>query len=477
MNAQHNVSRRARFSDQNSQTLSKWSLLVALTALWAFGWLPNVANMAVRGRVSVIQSAAAIQDSKAAVFCIGAIYLILVGGAVLSVLASSRIRRPRSLPALLLLLAPSAIELLVSNPINGLSFLPRPQFLVFALLALALWLHGADRAFISLLAWLGIFTASASILMAVAGVGTLDLELGVVTDKALLFPDLLAGPYSYNNLLGLALVMCVPALLTVRHWTAAAIGFVLITVAILWTSSRTAVIALVAGAVVMALSYLITSTKLRKWLASILLLGLAAAPVAVALVGKNHANSFSERGFLWSTILADVSDSPWFGLGRGYFEPESPLVGEIGHYVSHGHNFFITVLATTGWVGVVAVAALLGYLFLVCVSWLPRTPVPLILVAVMMATATLETPSGAFPFERPNTTSFAIWIILAVVLWHRDRGSFREAFVPANWALRLAYRDADMSPVGNLDLPDRDGSASTPSPLKWLFGHPVGVMG
>lgn len=423
---------------ERANLVSRVALLASFVALWLFGWLPNFANIVARGRISVAPSADPVKDSTAAVACIALLYGVMFAGTIVSIVMQARNVTKRPWWTLALALGPLLVLTLVSAPLNG--ELPlKPQMLAYPLFMVSLWLQGAESGLVRQLAWFGIIGALASVAMAVAGVGTLDAALGVVTEKAILFPNLLAGVYSYNNFLGLGIVMSVPALLVIRNRVVAAVGALVILVCIIWSGSRTSMIALACGVLGLIVVYAIRSAKARQWITAASLVTALLTSSVVPMVAAGKSDSFSARGTIWSVALHDAASSPVFGKGRSYFDPDGPLSTKIGHYISHGHNLFVTLAAETGIVGTLAALALFAGVIWAVVRMIPATPVPYLLALVSFSTAVFETPGGAFPFDRPNTTTFAFWMVIAVLLWVQRRKLPNEAYSLAPWAQQLTY--------------------------------------
>lgn len=424
-----------------------YATLVIIVSLWTFGWLPNVVNMVFRGRVSVQQRAEVIPDTPAAVVTIGIIYVAIVSSSAVALVGLARRDAHRRLLPLFLCLLPAILELTVSNPLNGI-FLQRPQVVTYSLVATSLWLIGPHRLIIKAIATISGATALVGIIMGIAGVGTLSSDLGVITEKAILFPELLSGPYVYNNFLGLAIATGSPLLLLLHRRSVAIACTILIAVATVWSGSRTALLALIIGAVVLTLLFLMRDRQIAKWAASALLVGIGLLTIGVPLVFRNRADSFSYRGTIWNAVLSEWSASPWFGLGRDLFSPESHLVDAVRYYVSHGHNFFITVLGVGGIFGLASTVLLLSWIGIVAVRAISWSPVPYVFLIVTLATGIFETPTGAFPFERPNTTSYIVWPLFAMACWAFDQARFRQVFELADWARFGAYRQEDLQSAG-----------------------------
>jgi O-antigen ligase len=106
--------------------------------------------------------------------------------------------------------------------------------------------------------------------------------------------------------------------------------------------------------------------------------------------GGENLFTLTGRTYIWATSLNTWLDDPVFGYGLGLWEGEyrathAPLF-------PHAHNQFIQTLASAGVVGLLG---LLAYLWVAVRSALraaPVTPIPLLLLAAVLAQCLTNVP-------------------------------------------------------------------------------------
>ncbi|MFT4111051.1 O-antigen ligase family protein [Propionicimonas sp.] len=413
---------------RGNRAVSGWSLVGVIILLWMFGWVPNVLNLIARGRLKFTFTSEYYEDSIPAVLSVRVIYALLVVGLAIVYWIDSRPTTQRSWKALIPALLPAALLIFVSNIANGV-YPTQPQVFIYAAVCVALWMHGSDRIPLVTIGWLVIVTATAALALGLLGVGVLTDADGVSTEKALVFPSLLSGMYSYNNSLGMSLVAALPFVLVIKPRRLAAIGAALAAIAILWSGSRASLMALAAAGVVgTALMLTRANPRIRQWLGTLTLAAASIVIIALPFIERHNPSSFSSRGRLWDVALDMWMRSPVIGLGRGVFEPDGELSRTINLVVAHGHNFLVTMLVVGGLIGAAAAAILVIQVSVASVRALDLSLVPYLLVLIMLVLGVLETPSNFFPFERPNTTSYVTWVIFALGFWATDVNGFRAAF-------------------------------------------------
>lgn len=175
-----------------------------------------------------------------------------------------------------------------------------------------------------------------------------------------------------------ALVAPAPALV--------AAAAVVMTVGLLASLSRSALLALLAGLAVMAVTYrprvVAFAPALLAAAAALWLLGgfgllpeflvvrlttifesfTLLDPREVLLTGTNFA--VVQRMAIWEAAGGMFADNPWFGVGAGNFDLAYPLYAlpNWPQAPGHAHNYYLNLLAETGLVGLAAYLALLATL-------------------------------------------------------------------------------------------------------------------
>jgi O-antigen ligase len=254
-----------------------------------------------------------------------------------------------------------ATQVTLSSLLHGQGVTAFPHLALAATLV-ALWRDGAFPVVARTIAHCTIFLAATALLMAAAVPNLAFLSGESLAQKGLPFlPGLLAGPTTQPNLLGLALVLGAPFLLTLRP-AIQRIAWASVGLVILWTGSRTSWIALS----VIAILGFILITKRRAVLGAALLAAATgfASTVAIPLT-VTAQDAFSGRGMIWLGSLRDLSGHEWGGLGPSYYLIQHDRVNILGSAAFHGHNQFVHTLTTAGWVGVSTLGIVLGTLVVV----------------------------------------------------------------------------------------------------------------
>ena len=229
---------------------------------------------------------------------------------------------------------------------------------------------------------LGIALPAAGIYRAIGG------EL-ISPDKQILPWGILVGPFTSGNNLAQFLVLGLPTVFLIARQRTRFTLIVAVALAILWTSSRSSLIALVVALVVAGLLSVRTDL-LRSALAagSMTVLGIVA--VGLPLVTTDPL-AFTNRGYIWDVSLRQWELDPWFGHGSGWYGMIARYQTELGSTAFHAHNEAVQALVTGGLVMAGALAALV--LFLVARSTLDAArsiTMPALFVSVLLVTCWFE---------------------------------------------------------------------------------------
>nr|MDT0656914.1 O-antigen ligase family protein [Micromonospora sp. DSM 115978] len=300
-------------------------------------------------------------------------------------------RRPHRLGWLVVVLAPVvAIEL--SGLVGGDR--PGPIAAALPLAAVAIWLQRPAPRVLATFGVLGGVTAAGSILMALVRPDLALLSGAAAGAKGGILGGLLAGPYPHSNVLGLTLALALPFVAGVARPLTRRACAVAILVAALWTGSRTSQLAILAVLLCYALltwsrtavtegrtaerpdtvgrAWAIgrawdigrasaigrawdigrawavgRASPVARWAVGVPVAAGALLTVAVPLL-TTDADSFSERGRIWATLLDRWSERPLLGHGQGYFENRPDLAEELGGSFTHAHNVMVHLLVVGG---------------------------------------------------------------------------------------------------------------------------------
>lgn len=385
--------------------------------------------------------------------------LMLVSACVLIL-----IRRLRDLPVdgrgvLLVLLLPWIYQ--VSRDLYA-DTTPKLGGLLYPLIVLTVWALRPSIDRLSLLGYLVGLTAVISLLMGalLPAKGIFSSVAGEVIspDKEILPWGVLVGPFTNGNNLGQFLALGAPAIALIpRRWVRLALG-ALTVLAIVWTSSRSSLAALVVGTVV-ALGLAATPRRARA--------GVAAAIVAAGVfvvaylpLTTTRNDAFTNRGYIWRASMGYWADQPWTGLGSQWYAQSAKYANNIGGTAYHGHNQFVQLLVLGGIVNLVLFSLVLVLLLrAAAVSAAAGRVVPTAFLAMLCTAGTLEV---AFSFVHRSFMLPVTLLPLAVFAF----SAVRSAPAPAPFP---AQRDpADLTePVGTGAVPDgltRPGAHPSPVP-------------
>lgn len=297
---------------------------------------------------------------------------------------------------LALLLAPWVYTILRSLYLGQLPV--QPSQLLYPAVVIALWATQPRMEQLAVLGRLHALTVAISL-----GLGAVlpakgvyqSIEGGLVDpDKALLPVGILIGPLTDGNNLAQVLVLGLPlvAFLHPRslRWAVGA----LTVLALVWTSSRSALVAVAVGGVVWLV--LRRGTPLGRQLLSGAVLVMLAVAVAVLPLFTTRPGAFTNRGTIWRTSLSAWADAPLFGLGADWYSASARFDDGLGGFAFHGHNQLVHSLVTGGIVGVLLLALLTAAVIASATRWAARgVIVPTVYTAVLLVTCLLEVSYGA----------------------------------------------------------------------------------
>lgn len=341
--------------------------------------------------------------------------LYLVYALSAAAVLGSIVRRVRSQAWLLIYLAPW-LALTIS------SFAATRSFTVTSLIYLAIGtavLDHPDK--MRLLKAVGVLTAwvaAISILMTFTTSNAVFSQAQVPDAKAIIGSTLLNGPFYHPNTLGLVLALGFPWAFLIQRRAWRRFSLVLILFALVWSASRTSLLAVMVGLVVAGLWLLFRRVSRQTGLLvglPLIALYVAVIPIGAILVATARPDSFSARGVIWDASLALFREKPVLGWGSDIYVSIEQTRSAIGSLAFHGHNMFVNTLTVAGIVGVVALVLL--YFKILAKSWrfgnsgaditLAMWPV------VFICLGWLEVPTTFYTF---GYTSWVVWVPLAVIL-------------------------------------------------------------
>lgn len=293
------------------------------------------------------------------------------------------------------------------------SYLAGLQVVLYPLIALAFWLASPPLRVIATVGYA--VAATAGISIAFAALSPLALvDIGPAgTEKALITsgPELLAGPYNHPNSLGLVLALGSPAILAIPRRRVRTLGLAMVAPAVLWSASRTSVIALAIVLLVYLVARFSSVARFRAIGAAAIVAGL----VISAWLPFDVMNplAYSQRGAIWIASRDIWREHFWVGAGPKFYERPNDL----GFYALYGHNLPIDTLIRGGLLAGLAIAVF-GYVALLRSFRLAGlSPVPLLVVVALAYTSLLEVP---LLFDNLGILGFVTWVPLAVIFFTRD---------------------------------------------------------
>lgn len=156
-----------------------------------------------------------------------------------------------------------------------------------------------------------------------------------------------------------------------REACVAGLAVVLIGFALLLTKSRTALLAVGLGIVLLALSrWPLARLRRKRWPvlgAAVLAIALLAVVVAAGVwdrqVVTETPKSLLYRFQYWQSTAAMIADHPWFGCGAGNFQQAYAVykLPEASESIADPHNLFFEVAATLGLPALLVFSALLAF--------------------------------------------------------------------------------------------------------------------
>lgn len=272
--------------------------------------------------------------------------------------------------------------------------------------------------------------ALASLVLALVKPDAALMAQAAGVDKSLIGDKLLVGPLYHPNQLGESLALGLPfvAFLNRRRWRR--LGYAVVAVALLWSGSRTSLLAAGVG-LVAAICWLSIRKHGKKAIFSPLalyVLNVAVLTTGVLVVATSNTESFTGRGLIWAGALEQWGESPVIGNGVQVFADLARIRNDVGSGAFHAHNMYVHFMVTAGLVGLAALSLL--NLAALRRGWkLGRAGViaPAVWVFVFIAVGWLEVPTDLFT---PGTEVWAIWIPLALILAGKVGASPDDGVIP-----------------------------------------------
>jgi hypothetical protein len=268
---------------------------------------------------------------------------------------------------------------------------------IYPFLVLAIWVLRPRIERLSLLGYLVGATALLSVLM-----GTFTPAKGVFAaytgaliqpEKQILPWGILVGPFTDANNLGQFLVLGLPAVAFIRGRTMRWLIAALTVFAIVWTSSRSSITAVVVGTLVALLLALVTPANRR--VPSQLLLLITTAALVIIPVTATSDTAFTNRGYIWKTSLQEWHRNLFLGHGSGWYASVAKFANSLGGNAFHGHNQFVQTVVVGGICYLALTALMLAVLIHAAGDWAAHAiDYPAVYLAMFLTSCTLEVSFG-----------------------------------------------------------------------------------
>lgn len=208
-----------------------------------------------------------------------------------------------------------------------------------------------------LLGWVGVSLAAYSVAFAVLRPRAAMMPIEMV-GKANFGGGVLAGPMSHSNTLGVFLALCFPFVLLIEKRRSRLLGVSMVLVTLLWSASRTSLVAVVVAVVLAMTLKALGTASVRRALAAIVVV-VAGTLVAAVPLSVTSSAAFTNRGGVWVSGLHawENAGSPLLGLGP-YWTLLARTRGT-DTVATSAHNLFVQWLVSGGPVLLIAGAILL----------------------------------------------------------------------------------------------------------------------
>ncbi|MGF3055981.1 O-antigen ligase family protein [Microbacterium sp. YY-01] len=247
-------------------------------------------------------------------------------------------------------------------------------------------------------------------------------------EKGILFDDVLAGPFSQMNVLGIALSVTLPYVSLLKSLTLRLFFVPGGIIVLLLSSSRTSIIAFAAAAVIMLVCASGLPAALKKltfWL--LIVIGVT---VVVALpLTTTDREAFTRRGNIWINALEYAEGSKLLGRGLRVFGINGELYAHTHSAAAHGHNMLVHYFLTSGLLGVLVIGVMLYLVARNAGTLISTVPAMSASVVVLVFLGMTEVPLRLETFDGP---AWATWVVL-----------FSIAFIRRDDAPSVEFTDAE----------------------------------
>lgn len=324
----------------------RWTTAV-VTVVWAWITVPRLLQTVLSPKYRNSVGSEDAPYSRVAAYADRGLYIcmILVCGAV--VLAFLHDIDTKAIGRLLALLAPWAYivirDLYVPTSVQE-------EAVCYLLVVLSLWTLRPEIGRIEVLGYLMGLTAAVSILLAVLQPSHAIFQTAagevIAEDKQILPWGLLVGIFTQGNNLGQFLALGLPAVFLIRNRRHRFVLVGLTLLAIVWSGSRSSMLAVAVGAVAY-LAVVLTPKATRFYTSMACVIVPFVAVVVIPLVTTDPL-AFTNRGLVWLYSLRAWNMHQWIGNGAAFYTIIGATPDRLAGSVFHGHNQFVQFMVTGG---------------------------------------------------------------------------------------------------------------------------------
>lgn len=271
-------------------------------------------------------------------------------------------------------------------------------------IAVAAWSIGLNVEDLVVLARIGVVIAIVCLLMGL----TTDLAWTDQDEdsKALVGSAVLAGFFPQMNPFGMSMAMTLPFTLLFKRTSIRIVGLLLICTALLFASSRTALIGAGIGLAIGLVLHLARG-RARGLIGWTALLTISLASVLVPMMSDDAA--FTRRGAVWQAAIHLFPISPLWGYGPGAFGLSGPISKVVSGAYWHGHNTILTFAVVGGLCALIALAVFTIAAFRRAMQLGKVSVVPAVAVLTLVAIGIAEAPIRPDEFDGVGWVS---WLAL-----------------------------------------------------------------
>lgn len=179
-------------------------------------------------------------------------------------------------------------------------------------------------------------------------------------DKAILGDYLLAGPFTHSNVLGVVLALGFSWIYLMKSRIARLVSFFVIFGALLWSGSRTGIVAAFASIALFWILGKISGKRTKHFLVYLSIVVPVLTTIFLPLISDDPA-SFSYRGQIWRGSLSAWRDNIFSGNGYSWYSRVGQYENSLIDIAFNGHNWFVHLLTTGGVVMALCVLPLLVF--------------------------------------------------------------------------------------------------------------------